>query len=138
MKITFRILALTTLFFIGFANVNAQRGNWDSSPEERAEKQTTTMTEKLSLSAKQAEKVKEINLKYANKMKEARAANTDGDWSAMRETMGKLRQEQDAELKTVLTKEQAETWTKFQEEQRSQRGPRDGKGKKGEPKDKKS
>jgi periplasmic protein CpxP/Spy len=138
MKITFRILALAALFLIGFANAQAQRGDWNASPEDRAEKQTATMKEKLSLSEKQAEKVKAINLKYANKMKETRDANTEGDWTAMRETMGKIRQEQDAELKTVLTTEQFETWNKYQEEQRSQRGQRGGEGKKGAPKEKKS
>ena len=141
MKITLRILALASLFFIGFTSVQAQRGDWNADPEKRAEQQTATMKEKLSLSGKQAEKVKEINLKYANKMKEARESNTEGDWTAMRESITKLRQEQDNEFKNVLTTEQFDTWTKFQEEQRSQRGSRgdqDGKAKKGAPKEKKS
>lgn len=129
MKITFRILAIATLFFIGLNTTEAQRGNRNINPEERAEQQTNTMNEQLSLSAKQAEKVKEINLKYANKMKEMRDSNTGGDWSAMREAMSAIRQEQDNELKTVLTTEQFEKWSKYVEDKQSQRGRKGNNGK---------
>lgn len=142
MKITFKILALTFLLCAAFLNAEAQRGDWNSDPEQRAEQQTARMKEQLSLSDKQAEKVKAINLKYANKMKETRDANTGDDWQAMRETIMKLRQEQDEELKGVLTTEQFENWQKIREEQRQQRGSRgerSGKDKKTAPKqDKKS
>lgn len=141
MKIIIRTLTLASLFFIAFSTVQAQRGNWNADPEQRAEQETATMKEQLSLSEKQAAKVKTINLKYANKMKEAREANSDQDWAAIRETMGNIRQEQAEELKTVLTKEQSEKWAAYQEEQRSQRkqkGGKEGKGQKSAPKDKKS
>lgn len=104
----------------------AQRGERGGDPTERAKEQTVEMTEKLSLSAKQSEKVGEINLKYANKLKEARDANADGDWSTMRETMTQIRQEQNAELKNVMTAAQFEQWEKILEERRSQRREKNG------------
>jgi hypothetical protein len=90
-------------------------------PAERAEKQTAQMTEKLSLSDAQAGKVKEINLKYADKMKAARE-EADGDWSSMREKMGAMRADQDKELQTVLTEEQWVQWDRYRTEQRANRG----------------
>ena len=126
MKIVCKILPLV-LFFVSLATFSiAQRGNWNADPEVRAKEETAMMTEKLSLSAKQAEKVGEINLKYANKTKEARDANKEGDWSAMRETMMKIRTEQNDELKKIMTAAQFEQWQKIQEERRSQRQERGG------------
>ena len=128
MKFTIKSILPALLLTAGFTTMQAQRGGGGQGmdPVKRAEQQTTLMTEKLSLSEAQTLKVKEINLKYGQKTKEARDANADGDWSAMRETMTKLRQEQNAELKTVLTAEQFDTWAKYQEEQRSQRESRNG------------
>ena len=122
------ILALTLLLIGGFA-LQAQPGGGGRAmnPEQRAEQQTTQMTEQLTLSDAQSGKVKEINLKYANKMKEARD-QADGDWSAMRETMTAIRGEQDKELQTVLTKEQWEKWSKHLEEQRANRAGGMGRG----------
>ncbi|MCB0521520.1 MAG: DUF4890 domain-containing protein [Lewinellaceae bacterium] len=125
MKFIIKFFALTLLLTATFNFAQAQRGDRNADPVQRAEKQTMTMKEKLSLSEKQTEKVREINLKYANKMKETRAANQDGDRSAMRETMTKLRQDQDAELKGVMTSEQFEIWTKMREEKPKQRSPKD-------------
>ena len=129
MKIAIKFSSLVLLLILTATFANAQRGDWNTDPTERAKQQTTEMTEKLSLSIKQAEKVGEINLKYADKMKEAREGNKDGDWTAMRETMMKMRQEQNAEFKNVMTTAQFEQWEKVQAEQRSQRqgrGDRDG------------
>ncbi|MFN0014691.1 MAG: DUF4890 domain-containing protein [Saprospiraceae bacterium] len=91
------------------------------NPEQRAEQQTAQMTEKLALSEAQAAKVKEINLKYAQKGQEARE-KADGDREAMREIILAIRQEQDKELQTMLTQEQWETWVKAREEMRGNRG----------------
>jgi hypothetical protein len=96
-------------------------GRGPSDPAQRAEMQTARMKEELGLSAKQAEKVKAINEKYANKMREMRAANQDGDRQAMRESMSALRQEQAEELQTVLTAEQFEKWQQMQSRQQNGR-----------------
>ena len=122
------IFTLALLLVAGFT-LQAQPGGGgrNMDPAERAEQQTAQMTEQLALSEAQAGKVKEINLKYANKMKEARD-QAAGDWSAMRETMTALRGEQDKELQTVLTKDQWTKWAEFREQQRANRGEGMGRG----------
>jgi hypothetical protein len=126
MKIANKSFVLIMLLILSATFTFAQRGERGGDPTERAKEQTVEMTEKLSLSTKQAEKVGEINLKYANKLKEARDANPDGDWSAMRETMMQIRQEQNAELKNVMTAAQFEQWEKILEERRNQRREKSG------------
>lgn len=124
MRTTVKMLVLTLLLSAGrFISMNAQPGggNWNADPEQRATQQTALMTEKLALSEAQSAKVKEINLKYANKIKEARE-KAAGDREAMRATVGTIRQEQDTELKTVLTEEQWKQWVTYREESRGSRG----------------
>ena len=123
MRTTIKMLVLTLLLTAGyFINLSAQPGGgWNADPEQRATQQTATMTEKLALSEAQSTKVKEINLKYANKMKEARE-KAAGDRDAMRTTMGAIRQEQDAELQTALTEDQWKQWTAYRDEMRANRG----------------
>lgn len=123
MRTTIKIIALALLFSAGpGARLSAQPGGgWNADPEQRATQQTAMMTEKLSLSEAQSGKVKEINLKYANKMKEAREKSA-GDREAMRGAIGTIRQEQDAELQTVLTEEQWQQWVAYREEFRNNRG----------------
>lgn len=117
----FQILVVALLFAIA-ANSQPPGGGRGGDPVQRAEMQSKMMVDSLSLSTKQGEKVKAINLKYANKQKEARAANTDGDWEKMRATMDAIRTEQNAELKTVLTQEQYDRWLKIAEAQMQRRG----------------
>jgi periplasmic protein CpxP/Spy len=126
MRITIKSLFITFLLITAYANIQAQRGGGGMSMEERAKQQTATMTDSLVLSKAQAAKVGEINLKYAKKMSEMRSGDGGGDWTAMREKMTVLRQEQDKELKTVLTTGQYDKWKKIQESQRGNRGGRRG------------
>ena len=123
MRTQLKIFAVIAFFTLGLsAAVLAQPGGgWNSDPEQRATQQTVAMTAQLSLSDAQSAKVKEINLKYANKMKEAREKAT-GDRDAMRATMTTIRQEQDKELQTVMTEEQWQQWVKYRDEQRANRG----------------
>ncbi len=123
MKFPVRFFSIVLLFALMATVTNAQRGGMrNADPVERANQQTAQMTEKLSLSTKQSEKVGEINLKYANKLKEVvDGMGEDSDWSAMRETIKGIRMEQNEEMKTVLTTAQMEQWQKIQEERRSQR-----------------
>jgi Spy/CpxP family protein refolding chaperone len=111
-------------------------------PVQRAEMQTKMMVDSLSLSSKQGEKVKEINLKYAKKRQEtSESMSADGgNWQLMKGLMEDIRNEQNAELRTVLTKEQYDHWLKIADEQMKQRGGKgrgnggnDGQGKKGTP-----
>ena len=122
-------LALSALLcFVFFTSMQAQppaggeRPMMD--PVKRAEDQTALMAEKLGLSEAQTAKVKEVNLKYAEKAKTLRAANADGDRTKMREQMTALRTEQETELKTMLTSDQWAAWEKVQAEQRANRPER--------------
>lgn len=134
MKKSLKFLSLIFLFALTISQVNAQRGPGgdmrSKSPVDRANAQTERMTESLSLSEKQAAKVGEINLKYAEQIKDARD-NFDGDdRSSLRTTMNEIRTAHQEELSTVLTSEQFEQFKKEQEEMRQKRGQRRG-GKKG-------
>ena len=134
-KTLLMILALVS----SLSTVQAQRGGaWNSSPEERANKQTAMMADSLTLSDAQKEKIAEVNLKYAKKLSAARMEareNADGDRSAMRTMMRTMRTEQNTELKKYLTTEQFTKWEKIETERRANRrgggkGRRGGKGKK--------
>ncbi len=117
-----KILTAALLLMVT-ATANAQKeGGRGMDPAQRAQQQTTMMTDSLSLSAKQAEKVKAINLKYANKSKEARS-NSDGDRDKMKASMETIRTEQNAELKKVLTQEQYDRWQTISSKQMKRYGP---------------
>lgn len=92
------------------------------TPEEREQKQTTRLTEQLSLSEAQAAKVAVINLAYAQKMKVAKDASTEKGTN--REVWKTLRTAQDTAIKAVLTPEQLTTYE-------AMKNTRKGKGKKG-------
>jgi Spy/CpxP family protein refolding chaperone len=111
-------LALATLTVAG-AQPNGGRGG---DPVQRAERQSQMMIDSLSLSTKQGEKVKEINLKYAHQQQQLRSANTDGNWETMRPKMDSLRTAQNGELKAVLTSDQYARWQKIAEQQWQRRG----------------
>lgn len=122
MRTKIQMLIIVLFAAAGMYTLQAQPGGaWNQTPEERANWQTTNMTQQLGLSDAQVAKVKDINLKYAAKMKEARD-NANGDRNAMRTTMGAMRTEQDKELQTVMTTEQWQKWVTFRDTQRANRG----------------
>ena len=103
------LLFILCLFFASSSQAQRRVG----TPEENAKAQTQRMTDSLTLSTAQAAKVEEINLKYANLQADFRTKareSEDFDRSAMREGMQKIRLEQKAELKIVLTSDQ---YTKY-------------------------
>jgi Spy/CpxP family protein refolding chaperone len=107
MKKLMKSALLTLLLATVFTAAQAQRGGGpDKDPSDRAEHQTTKMTEKLGLSADQITKVKAINLKYAEKAK----ANRDADQAKNKDAREAMRTQHEAELSKVLTKDQAEKW----------------------------
>ncbi|MFT4666150.1 MAG: protein CpxP [Polaribacter sp.] len=132
MKFTLKLAAVFMLCFLCSLNMQAQRGGRGGDPIEMAQKQTQRMTDSLTLSTAQANKVSEINLKYANKVSDFRKAareSEDFDRTTMRENMQKMRGEQTAELQTILTKDQ---WTKFEKMEEARMQKREGrKGRKG-------
>ncbi len=124
-----RILLTATLAFamlvISDTALQAQRGNWNQTPEERATQQSALMRDSLALSDAQYEKVYELNLYYARKMQELRN-DADGDRAAMREQFEALRQAQNDALRKVLTAEQFEKWQQIQQQRMNRRRPGDG------------
>ncbi len=114
-KVSFVLLAL-----LATQLVYAQRGDRDMDPEARAERQTESMKERLSLTDDQLPIIKSINLKYAQKMKEARDG-AEGDWESMRGTMKALNEQKKVELKAVLTEEQFKALEAWEEERRTNR-----------------
>lgn len=128
---------LTAFALVAFSMVaNAQRGTQKSTPAQKADKQTAVLTEKLSLSQDQAEKIKAINLKYAEQHKSLREqskAEKEKDRSAMK----KLHEQQRTEINAVLNKDQQAGFEKLQAERGKNRhdkmgkGNHDGKGKPG-------
>jgi protein CpxP len=82
---------------------------WGGTPEERAKRQTEMMKSELKLTDSQTAKADSINLKYNKEMATLREKFVD-DRQGMREAMQSLREKQDAELKALLTPEQAKLW----------------------------
>lgn len=115
------VLALLLSLTFTFAQGRAPRGGGPGNltPEERAERQTDVMTERLGLTEEQVAKVKELNLAFAEKM-QANREKAGEDRQAARDAMLATRDEHVEALKNVLTEEQFEKW----ENARGPRGPR--------------
>ena len=96
----------------------------DLTPEERSEKQTTRMVEKLGLNDEQAKALGQVNLDFAKK-REAMFQEKKEERSANKEAMKKLMGEQKAAVGKILTPEQM----KQLEEMRPEQGHRSRKGK---------
>ncbi|WP_340112315.1 DUF4890 domain-containing protein [Maribellus mangrovi] len=118
-------LVLLALFAFTVVTVAQNRGQRDFDPKERAKRQTEELTKELDLNKDQQKKVLELNEKYSEKMsamfEDMRSGG--GDREAMREKMGKLRDEQNKEMKKILTEDQYKKYEKYLEERRSRRGP---------------
>jgi len=123
MKMLKKSALLLLLLIAVFTTADAQRrGDHDPDPVKHAEKQTARMTEHLGLSADQTAKVKEINLRYAEKAKAAFADKTDGDKAKAKEAHKALRDQHQAELKKVLTPDQAAKWEQMKADKMDRKG----------------
>lgn len=121
MKVTFKAFALSVLVFASFSTLQAQRGpGRDATPETRATKQTERMKQDLGLTDEQAEKIKEINLKYAQKAEESRKAQAT-EREKKRAERDAVQAEHQKEIESVLTKEQREKWTQIRKERKEGR-----------------
>ncbi len=125
MKLSINALLFAALFLLMGFHADAQRRGGPPSAEDMAAKQTEDMTEKLGLSEDQAVKVETINLAYAKKMQEAQEENA-GNRSAMKEIMTAIQGEKAAEMKTVLTEDQYNTFEKMEAEQANRKGRKGG------------
>lgn len=106
------------------ASMAQDRGMGNFDPKEMAKRQTEELTKTLDLNKDQQKKVLDINLKQAEKMQAMRdeMRNGGGDREGMRDKMMKLREEQNKEMKKVLTDDQYKKYEKYLEERRNMRG----------------
>lgn len=115
-KIGFLLIALIMGVMVGTAQ-NRQ----NLSPEEMAKQQTAEIKEKCGLDKDQEKKVYDLNLKSGKEMVKMREQMQGGDRDAMREKMTKMREEQNKEMKKILTAAQYTKYEKYQEERRAAR-----------------
>jgi FtsZ-interacting cell division protein ZipA len=131
MKIIIQLIAIAILLLAGLTTTNAQRGGgWEASPEVRAEEQTSRMKSDLGLTDEQAKKIKDINLKYAQKAQEKRKEKA-AEKEKIRAEREAARAEHQKEVEKILTKEQQEKWVKIRQERPERKGPRGGAPRKG-------
>ncbi len=115
-KIGFLLIALIMGVMVGTAQ-NRQ----NSTPEEMAKSQTAQIKEKCGLDSAQEKKVYDLNLKSSKEMAKMRSESQgSGDRDAMREKMTKMRDEQNKEMKKILTAAQYTKYEKYQEERRAE------------------
>ena len=92
----------------------AQDGMKQSTPEKRAEMQTTYLKNQLQLDDAQTQKIGAINLKYAQQMDPVLKGN-GGKLSKLR-TAKKINSQKEAEYREVLSKEQFAKYQEVKEE----------------------
>jgi len=90
----------------------------DTTPKERAEAQTLMMKEKLGLDDAKVEKVRTINLKYAEKM-EPVLKGSDGPLMKGREARN-FQAQKEGELQAVLSPDEFKKYLASKEEMRRQ------------------
>jgi len=119
------------MIVILFGTMVSMAQNWqNSSPEERAKQQTDQIKEKCGLNKEQEKKVYDLNLESGKKMSKMREEMQGGGGPSdeMREKMTKIREEQNKEMKKILTADQYVKYEKYLEERRAARqgggGPR--------------
>lgn len=120
-KISLMILSVMLFTVVSIAQ---NRGNFD--PKEFAKRQTEELTKELSLNKDQQKKVLELNNQVADKMTAMREdmMSGGGDREGMRDKMMKIREDQQKEMKKILTEDQYKKYEKYLEEQRARRGQR--------------
>ena len=97
--------------------------NWQSAtPEEMAKKQTAELKEKCGLDKDQEKKVYDMSLKSGKEMAKMRKdMQGGGDRDAMREKMMKMREDQNKEMKKILSADQYKKYEQYLEERRAAR-----------------
>lgn len=128
-KITFILVAFCLSLSVNlFAQ---QRGGGRFDPEQRMKQEIENLTKELKLNENQVKEVTAILKEAQKKQQEQFQSGRNGDREAMMANMRKMRDEQSAAIKKLLTEEQAKTYTallKKQEEERQQRMQQRGQG----------
>ena len=118
------LLIVTVLLFSSLAGISQNRGgqrNFDA--KEMAERRTKQITGALDLSKDQQEKIGDILLSSAEKMKELRDEMRSGGGFSdeMRDKMRKMRDDERKEIEKVLNDEQKDKYAKWLKEQANRR-----------------
>jgi periplasmic protein CpxP/Spy len=117
MRITQIFLAVVLLAissFNSYAQGKLEELMEQTTPQERAEMQTKNMTEMLSLTEDQKEKVGTVNLRYAERMQSVHNSG-QGRLQRLRQ-MKAISGEKDLELKKIFTPAQYEKYSRHKEE----------------------
>ena len=111
------VLVITLLVTFGVQAQERKERMKDTTPEERVEKRTARLSEKLGLDENQKSKVKEIMItqqKENQKVREEIKAEKEKLRAKIEENLKKQQEELKEKLKTVLTEEQFKKWEELQ------------------------
>lgn len=111
------VLVITLLVTFGVQGQDRKERMKDATPEERVEKRTARLSEKLGLDENQKSKVKEImttQQKENQKVREEIKAEKEKLRAKIEENLKKQHEELKEKLKTVLTEEQFKKWEELQ------------------------
>lgn len=110
---------LVMLLIVALGGVSAYAQQNQEERRQRMEEMNKRIATDLKLDEKQTADFKQINDKYQKKMDEQRASMQGGqvDRDAMRETMQKMNEERNADMKKIMTDEQ---FKKYQEAMQNQ------------------
>ncbi len=117
-------LLLIVMLVVSSVSMAQNRGGMrNMNPEERAKQQTAQLKEVLGLNKEQEKKVYDLNIESGKKMQKMREEMGGGGFSDdMRQKMTQMREDQNKEMKKILTAEQYTKYEKYLEERRSRRG----------------
>ena len=113
-----KLLMICGMLFSVVTFANAQGSRNMGTPEERATKMTTQLTEKLALTVDQQAKVKSILLDQNAAMAKTREEAGE-DRKAARTKMMANMQESNAKINAVLTEDQKKAFAAYQEERKA-------------------
>ena len=99
------VLLLVSVLAFGQISIQGIKNGQYGTPESRAQQADEMMTKGLGLNDQQIRKVKEINLRYSNRIEQEVVKQALSDWSKYRKIM-QIQSDKDAELKPILTSEQ--------------------------------
>ena len=102
-------------------------------PEQMVKRRTDQMVTDLGLNADQTKKVEAVIKTYSDKRMKMFQENRDkgGDWTQMREKMTAMRDEENKELKPILTEDQMKKYLELEQKRMEERRQRFGGGQDG-------
>ncbi|REG87116.1 DUF4890 domain-containing protein [Algoriphagus antarcticus] len=103
------------MVMISLSTMAQRKGGERPSPEERANRSTEQMAEKLALTEAQKQQLLAINLEFAKKNEVERKAEMEARKVEMDARKAEMK-EQDAKIQAVLTEEQRTKWAELKAE----------------------